>query len=242
MVVFRGQNLVLLAAVAVGWAGIGVTPGAPEPALVPPPGTWQLDIELHGDLEQTLVQLPGSSQAKSYWYLLYTITNNTGRDVVFYPQFELMTDTFQLHRAGVNIRRPVFEAIRRLYDRTIPLLEPQSMITGHAGPGQAKGILQGQDNARDSVAIFEDFDPNATKVKIFIAGLSNETVTVELSHPPAADAAGDAEDDGRQPGQDKAAKRVLLRKTLMLEYQVVGDAYNPQGRVVLYRNRKWVMR
>ena len=227
----KKRLIVLLVVAAVGLVVSPLAPAAPEPALVPPDGAWQLEIELHGDLQQTIVKLPGSDEAKSYWYLLYTITNNTGQDVVFYPQFELMTDTFRLHRSGVNVRRPVFEAIRELYDRTIPLLEPESMITGQAGPGQAKGILQGQDNARDSVAIFQDYDPNATKIRVFIAGLSNETVTVELLSRPAAE----------EPGV-KTAQKVLLRKTLMLEYQIVGDAYNPQGRVALYRNRKWVMR
>jgi hypothetical protein len=190
---------------------------APEPALVPPPGTWQLDLELHGEPHQICITLPGDTQPRRFWYFLYTIANNTGQDIDFIPQFELYTDTFQLRPAGVKVRRPVFDAIRDRYRDSIPLLEPQSMLTGK--------VLQNVDNARDSVAIFEDFDPNATSVKIFIAGLSNETVTIVS---PAASADN--------------SKEFLLRKTLMLEYQVPGDRFNLDKRVMLYRNREWIMR
>jgi len=190
---------------------------APEPALVPPPGTWQLDLELHGEPQQISITLPGDTQPRRFWYLLYTITNKTGEDVEFIPQFDLYTDTFQVRQAGVKVRRPVFDAIQARYSKSIPLLEPQSMVTGR--------ILQNGDNARDSVAIFEDFDPNATSVKIFVAGLSNETVTIKS---PSLN--------------NNSAKEYLLRKTLMLEYQVPGDRYNLDKRVMLYRNREWIMR
>ncbi len=195
-------------------------PAAPEPALVPPAGTWQLDFEIHGEPRRISIILPGDAEPRSFWYLLYTITNNTGQDVEFYPQFELMTDTFKLYNAGDKVRRPVFEAIRKRYAETIPLLEPQSMLTGR--------LLVGKDNARDSVAIFEDFDPNATEASVFVAGLSNETVKMEISE--------------KAESGEKVTKEVLLRKTLMLKYQVPGDRFNPEKRVMLYRDREWLMR
>ena len=189
---------------------------APRPALVPPTGTWQLDFELHGEPQLIMIKLPGREKPQRFWYLLYTVTNNTRQDVDFYPQFDLLTDTFKLYHAGVKSRQAVFDAIAGLYRKTMPLLEPEEMISGR--------ILQGQDNARDSVAIFEQFDPNATTAKIFVAGLSNETITVGLP----------TEQDGRLA--------VLLRKTLELKYQVPGDRYNPQNKVMLYRQRQWIMR
>ena len=102
----------------------------------------------------------------------------------------------------------------------MPLLEPQDSITGP--------ILLGRDNARDSVAIFKDFDPNANSINIFIAGLSNETISV---HYPA-----------KSEIELTEKKQVLLRKTLMLQYQVPGDRFSPLNRVMLYRSRKWIMR
>lgn len=202
---------------------------APEPALVPPPGVWQLDIELHGEPRQITVNLPGDRalsktaqqpQTRRYWYLLYTVVNNTGQDVEFYPQFELITDTLKLYQAGARERRPVFEAIREQHERAVPLIEPESMLTGK--------ILQGDDNARDSVAIFEDFDPNAREVAIFAVGLTNETVKID--HPTDLDP------------QTSKPRQVLLRKTLCLKYQVPGDVHRLQNRVMLYRNRDWIMR
>jgi hypothetical protein len=199
---------------------VGLDGAVPEPSLVPETDVWQLELELHGEPQQVLVTMPGEDEPRRFWYLLYTVYNNTGSDVDFYPQFDLFTDTFKLYRAGVKSRQVVFEAIRQAYARTIPLLESEDMITGR--------ILQGQDNARDSVAIFEDFDPNATSVKIFMAGFSNETV--EIKAPVEI---------GVQVG---GGGSLLLRKSLQLSYQVPGDRFNPGNRVMLYRGRKWIMR
>jgi len=188
---------------------VGATAGleaAPKPALVAPPGTWQLDLELHGNPQQINIRLPGDIESRRFWYLLYTVANNTPEEVEFYPQFDLYTNTFKLYH---------------------PLLEPDNMLTGR--------ILVGQDNARDSVAIFTDFDPNATSASIFIAGLSNETITIK---PPAVKKSA----AGVIDGSAKEQKEVLLRKTLMLQYQVPGDRFNLADRVMLYRGRDWVMR
>ena len=193
---------------------------APQPALVPSPGAWQLDFQIIGGPEQITVTLPGDAKPCRFWYLLYTVSNRTSREVEFLPEFELFTDTFQLYQSGVKVRRPIFEAIRQRYAGSVPLLEPEGTVSGK--------ILLGKDNARDSVAIFQDFDPNATHVKLFVSGLSNETVIV--NHPTAFDLA------------TGNPKEVLLRKTLTLKYQVTGDVQNPQNRVLLYRNRDWIMR
>lgn len=191
----------------------------PKPAFVQPKGVWQLDFELHGDPEAIWVRLPGDAEPKRFWYILYTITNNTGADIEFYPQFDLLTDTLKLYHAGEGVRRPVFEAIRERYRHVLPLLEPENMVMGT--------ILQGRDNARTSAAVFADFDPEATTAKIFVEGLSNETIAVEDPNT------NDSEND---------VKEILLRKTLMLKYQIVGDPANPTERTMLYRSREWVMR
>ncbi|MFC1782552.1 hypothetical protein ACFL02_03080 [Planctomycetota bacterium] len=188
--------------------------------LVPPPGTWLLDLQLHGNPQKINVTLPGEKKPRTYWYLLYTVTNNTGQDVNFYPQIDLFTDTFLVYRAENNVRRVVFEAIRKRYATTIPLLEPQNRVTGR--------LLVGEDNARDSVAIFEDFDPKSNAVKIFIGGLSSEIVKIKT--PTILNT------------QPDKPQETLLRRSLMLEYQVPGDSLNPSARVMLYQKRSWVLR
>jgi len=201
-------------------AGAALLCAAPKPALVPAPGVWQLDFELHGHPQLISVTLPGQTEPRRFWYLLYTVTNNTHHDVEFYPQLDLLTDTLKLYHAGVKVRRLVFEAIRRRYDAAIPLLEPEALVTGR--------VLIGSDNARDSVAIFEDFDPRAGAAAIFVSGLSNETVTV--NHPIAID------------NKTALPKKVLLRKSLRLHYQVAGHEYRLDERAMLYRQRDWIMR
>jgi len=204
---------------------------APKPALVPGPGIWQLGLELRSQPQRISILLPGDCQPRSYWYLLYTVTNNTSHDVEFYPEVQLLTDTLKTYYSGATVRRLVFEEIRKRYATNLPLLEPENNLVGR--------MLQGEDNARDSVAIFEDFDPNATSVKIFFAGLSNETATIDIPG---------VKDPSIQPvfarGFDEAGspKKALLRKTLMLKYQVMGDKYNLDKRVLLYRGREWIMR
>jgi hypothetical protein len=200
---------------------VAMSLAAPKPAMVPPLGSWQLDLELHGDPQPIQITLPGDAQSRTYWYILYTVINNTGQDVDFYPQFDLFTDTFKLYHADVKPRDLVFDAIQARYKTTIPLLEPVNNVMGT--------ILQGRDNARDSVAIFEDFDPNAHHARIFISGLSNETIQVDI---PA----------GAPDPKTQKTKTVLLRKTLMLEYQVPGDRMNLENRSMLYRSREWIMR
>ncbi|MCP4709526.1 MAG: hypothetical protein GY869_12940 [Planctomycetes bacterium] len=189
-------------------------------AMIPPAGTWLLDFELHGDPQKISMILPGETQARTYWYLLYTVTNDTGDDVNFYPKVELFTDTFKLHRAGKNVRRMVFAAIKERYATTIPLLERQQNITGK--------LLTGEDNARDSVAIFEDFDPKARSINVFVSGLSNEIVRVKSPLKVDQDS-------------DQTAES-LLRRTLKLNYKVPGDKLNPNERVILYQDRSWVLR
>ncbi|MBI9017649.1 MAG: hypothetical protein JEZ07_10375 [Phycisphaerae bacterium] len=206
-------KFVLVTSVVIGCLAIGSSFAGPKPPMVPSPGVWQVDIAIHGSPEQITVTMPGEKKTRTFWYLLYTITNNSGQDVDFHPSFELMTNTFRIYKADSKVVKPVYDKIQKLYENKFPLLEPINMVSGK--------ILQGKDNARDCVAIFEDFDPNAKTAKIFITGLSNEST--ETKHPINN-------------------KKVLLLKTLMIEYQVPGDAINPEKRVLLSRDRSWVMR
>lgn len=201
--------------------GAGALRAAPEPALVQGSGIWQLEFQLYNDRPEPItLQVPGTDEVRTYWYLLYQVTNPTAKAIDFYPRFELFTDRLQLSRGGVAERRYVYEAIRDRYAGTIPLMEPSAMVAGR--------VLVGQDNARDSVAVFEDFDPKATRLKLFVMGLSNETVTV--ASPVRMDP------ETNQPVE------VLLRKTLALEYRVAGDPRDPGNRAMLYQSRDWVMR
>ena len=82
-------------------------------------------------------------------------------------------------------------------------------------------ILQGEENARESVIIWRDFDPKAVGFKVFISGLSNETAWVT---------------------DPMTAKRIALVKTLQLSYGMGGDRDISAELTAQPRDKEWIMR
>jgi len=191
---------------------------APEPAIVPAPGQWTLDMEF---THPQLVTLPRGSDKKplQYWYTIITLTNNTGNDVDFYPKCDLMTDSFQITPAGKFVSSMLFNQIKRRHNSKYPFLE----LLDNAGTK----ILQGQDNTKDIAVIWPDFDLQAKNLQIFITGLSNETVAVD--HPVKKDQMGEP-------------VKVFLRKTLELSYSLKGDQALRTNGSFTYQGKRWVMR
>lgn len=190
---------------------------APEPAVIQRGNDWTVDVQ-YEHLQQIMLRNQ-AGQMKRYWYVILTVTNNTGEDVDFYPKCELMTDTYQIVPSGRHVPGGVFEYIRNRYSTTYPFIENLS-------PSGTK-VLQGENNTRDFVILWPDFDPQAKEVKFFISGLSNETAAV--SHPSQKDELGNP-------------KKVFLRKTLQLDYKISGD---PEFRALpklSFLERSWVMR
>jgi hypothetical protein len=204
---FYGTVLVVLANVVVA---------APQPAIVQRPGHWTVQVTF--EPPQQIVLTRSGGQAR-YWYTILSLTNRTGQDVDFYPRCELMTDTFQIVPAGMNVPPVVFERIKERHHSRYPLLESLVSVGNR--------VLEGEDNAKDIAVIWPDFDIRAESFKIFITGLSNETAVV--NHPVTVDAAG-------QPLQ------VFLRKTLQLNYAFRGDPALRDSVEVLYKGNDWVMR
>lgn len=191
---------------------------APEPSIVQGPGDWTVDIRFEHP-QQIILRLGQDAKPKRFWYMIVSITNNTARDVDFYPKCELMTDTFQIIPQGRRTPNAVFGQIKRRHQGKYPLLESLQQVGNR--------ILQGRDNARDIAIIWPDFDEKAKDIKIFITGLSNETVAVR--HPLAKDKNG-------------KSLKVYLRKTLELSYTVGGDPLFRSDANLLYKDKKWVMR
>jgi len=197
---------------------------APKPSKFPT--SWELDIHL--ETPRAIDVTPtGQTQPQRFWYLRYTVANNSGKDRIFVPQWVLYTDTGQILRAGQKVPTTVFKAIKKLCGE--PLLKDQSAMTGK--------LLQGEDNAKDGVAIWRDFDPDAGAFDVFIGGLSGETAEVKLPKPIKVTEI-DAEGKQVQVVKDK----VVLAKTLHLRYSVPGEAaFRLNVRAKLLK-RQWVMR
>jgi len=201
------------------WAAAAcVCLAAPEPAIVPGPGDWTVDVRF--EHPQQIALRPGAnSKPRRFWYTIITLTNKANRDVDFYPKCDLMTDTFRIIPAGKNTSTAVFEQIKRRHRHRYPFLEPLEKV--------GNKILQGEDNTKDIAIIWPDFDAQAQGIKVFITGLSNETAAID--HPIAKDKTG------------KPVK-VFLRKTLELSYKLRGDTALRSDVKVAYEGKRWIMR
>ena len=196
----------------------GICVSAPKPAIVPGPDEWTLNVNFEHP-QQIAFRTAGEMTTKRFWYTIITLTNQSGRDVNFYPKCELMTDTYQIIPAGKGIPNTVFEKIKKRHESKYPFLELLERVESK--------ILEGEDNTKDIAIIWPDFDDRAKEIKIFTAGLSNETAVI--NHPIIKDENG------------KPAK-VFLRKTLELSYSIGGDPALRSGAKLTYKNKRWIMR
>jgi len=193
----------------------------PEPTLAGGLNDWNMDVEF-GKPQQISVKFPGDAKnapARRFWYMILTVKNDTGSDVDFYPSCDLMTDTFKVTPAGKKVMGLVFDKIKRIQQGRYPFLERFELVGNR--------MLQGEDNAKDIVVIWPDFDGKAKNVDLFIGGLSNETVAIE--HPTKKDKNG------------KAVK-VYLQKTLQLKYSIGGDKKFRGVSKLKYKSKHWIMR
>ena len=221
------KRLLLLAVLASGLLAVGIALAgtAPEPETAPI--TWELDFQPLGVIRPLRIVLPGDEHASTFWYLRYRIINDTGEDRQFIPSFDLCTDTGQLFNAKTPIPRVVYEEIKSLHNQ--PLL---TNIAGAAGK-----ILQGEDNAKDGVAIWPDFDPEAGSVDVFVGGLSGEEEAVALPSPLTATVVNAAGEE-----VTVTIDEVVLQKTLQLTYTIPGEADARFTTATVLADENWVMR
>jgi len=190
----------------------------PKPAIIQKSDEWTVEARFTHP-QPILVEGYKDGKARRFWYMILTVTNRSDRDVDFYPKCELLTDTFELIYSAENMPEAVFEQIKRRHKSSYPFLELLQRASNK--------ILQGEDNAKDLAIIWPDFDANARGIRIFIGGLSNETAVI--SHPIE-------KDDNGQP------KRVFLRKTLELNYDIAGDPAFRSDAKFEFKDKRWIMR
>ena len=111
------------------------------------------------------------------------------------------------NKAGISVAPEVFTAIKREYRQTYPWLEHPRELIGK--------VLQGKDNARDSVAVWPDFGRKVSKFSIFIGGLSGEITSI--ANPLFVPGRSDPE---------KMLKEFVLRKTKRIKYCLPTDPAN----------------
>jgi len=206
-------------------AGSAAMP-AGEAAAAPVPSTapvsWELSFEFH-DPERVTLVLPGDTDLTTFWYVLYRVTNDSGQDVQFYPSFTLATDDLEIVEGGADISPSVYDAIRARHKREYPFFDEPRRISGL--------LLQGEDNARTSAAVFRMFGPAADGFAVFAAGLSGEVARVR--NPGFDPDQGDSENNPRF---------FTLRKTLAIDYTLPGDSVTRSLAKPVRVRRYWVMR
>ncbi|MBI1369297.1 MAG: hypothetical protein GC162_11675 [Planctomycetes bacterium] len=208
MKAFSSMLVVLTVVAAAALSFVPAFAEAPEPDVVP--SSWELGFKYHTPAVIS-VRLPGEDKPRLYWYMTYTVTNGTGEDQLFVPDAVLLTDAGDLMQANRSVPPTVFKAIKSHLDN--PLLESPTQIIGK--------LLQGPDNAKDGVFIWELPNHDVDHLTFFIGGLSGET------HEVKDEATGDVH---------------LLRKTLMVEYQSPGDESHAEIKPFIKKGQDWVVR
>ena len=147
-------------AAALIWVGSAV--GVPEPSVVSK--SWELGFQFEAP-RIISVQRPQDPRPRFYWYLTYAVINQTGDEQLFVPNVWMLTDAGDLLQANRHVPSRVFTRIKEVLRN--PLLESPANVVGR--------LLQGNDNARDGVAIWPVPDHDINEVHIFFGGLSGET-------------------------------------------------------------------
>ncbi|MDQ7014610.1 MAG: hypothetical protein Q9O74_12050 [Planctomycetota bacterium] len=199
---------VLLAAVVLAPA-MGL---APEPD--PVSKRWQLEVT-PGDLRVVYVNTLDSSGA--YVYFTYSVTNHTGDDLEFVPSFVLATDSGLSMMSGLGVPSSVTDHILRSLEH--PFMQDQIDILGP--------IQQGPENAKHGLVVWPLRDFRVDEIRVFGAGFSGETETIELTDP--------------RTGEEV---ELIFRKTLMMRFASpgeirVGEIGDDTFRVT---EKRWIMR
>ncbi len=127
---------------------------------------WQLRLDT-GDLRF----YRAADTGEGYWTLVYEVTNETKEDHRWIPQFDLVTDKGEIIPDGVGVPRSVQLAVLAIYGD--PLMQTQSDASGP--------LLQGEENAIRSVAIWKAGREDVREIQVFAGGVSGDTA--EITHP-----------------------------------------------------------
>ncbi len=205
----------------------------PQPS--PSPISWELEFKFL-DPHRIEVQLPGSNRPETYWYMVYTVTNPGPRAHRFFPIFQFVTDDLKVHTTEIGISALVFDAIKERHKLTHKYLVHPTKAIG--------ALLTGDDNARESVAVWRDIDPNVNSFTIYVAGLSGETrlVANRQYDPTRPETITEKGPDGQSRDVAVNPKNFTLRKTLKIQYNLPGSPKARPGVDPERGETTWVMR
>jgi hypothetical protein len=189
---------------------------------------WTLDFTF--ERPELIVVTEVGGQKQVYWYMVYTVTNNTGAERTFAPVFTMYTNTGEIRRSGLY--PGVFDAIKKT--RKVRFLEDAAQVV-------KKDLLVGPENAKTGVAIFAPIDAKTTKFTIFAEGLSGELIEkAAAAAPPTAETAPPTPET-LKPVVEKDGL-IRLRKTLALSYDLPPGRWWLSLEQPVFQCKKWTWR
>ncbi len=193
----------------------GVALGFPQPS--PYPVSWELTFN-HDLPKRIVVQVPGEAQPQAYYYLTYTVINDSDREQTFLPVFTLVTKAGEAIHSDRGVPPKVFDAIKKRAGD--PNLQDAFQVAG--------ALRVGEDQQKHGVAIWKEPAKRMGSFQIYVEGLSGETAAVT--------------DDKGQPIKNAQGEAATLRKTKQIDFVVYGDEVAPQNDSVRQEDESWVMR
>ena len=224
--------LALLASVQAG--------AAPRPDTVAK--AWQLSFKFNHPEPIAVPDVDGA--LRWYWFMSYKVVNNTDKDRHFLPKITVASEQGDIVEANKGISPRVFKVVKATVRNQL-LVDPVAVA----------GLLRvGQDQAKESVAIWRAFDHDVDNLFVFISGLSGEVAKV--INPKTGEPVIDPESlkpvidprtskpvlDPKTNGPLVEPRPLLLRKTRMIEYHFPGTSVHPQHQTFVMKSKQWVMR
>lgn len=143
-------------------------PAYPQPSVYPV--SWEFDFE-HTTPQRIVVNVGSDSNPVAYWYMTYRVTNNTDRERMFLPVFEMVDNDGRVIPSDRGIPPEVFDAIKRRERNQF--LQPHARIGGE--------LRLGADQAKDGVAIWPEPAAEMGTFNIYVSGLSGETAELKIA-------------------------------------------------------------
>ena len=205
----------------------------PQPS--PTPISWELEFRYLSP-RRIEVQLAGADEPEVYWYMLYTVVNNSSTTQYFYPTCELVAEDLRVIKTDMGISPIVFNAIKQRHKLTHRYL---------VHPTKAIGELRtGEDYARESVAIWPAKELNVSSFDVYVAGLSGEARILRnpAYQPQQPETESVIGEDGREHEVAVNPKYFTLRKTLRLRYLLPASERARPGIEPELVAADWIMR
>ena len=180
----------------------------PKPEIVST--SWVLDFTYNQPKPIAVTDRMGN--IRWYWYMSYKVVNNTGNERILAPEFTIATDSGKIMQANKDVPYYVFSEVKKALKNPY-VVSPIEVVDT---------ILQGEDYAKESVAIWPAFNHDVDEYSIFVSGLSGESAHVK---------------------NPVTQETVLLRRTHMITYKTPGNhVVTPQKQPMIAVQNIEVMR